>query len=264
MLSAFQTCHNGYKNKYDVSAASMVGLLHNTCILKVLLSWCLPFSCVSLPFSISGLHSSLPFTIAFVPSNFAIVSALLLHRPSELLFYHISLLSQHLNAHSEFEPCLLLLLFYMLCSVYELRLLPCPPTAALCPVQDAVDRGWLLDEASHFSGVLGLNRLLLTGLELAKALAYLHRLDILHGDLTGGNVMLTSAPVTKHDPRGFTVKVKLLLKPGCKYSPTEFTESSSRVSRTEGSSGKISAICMPDGQCTALLVFVMELRYGFL
>lgn len=70
-----------------------------------------------------------------------------------------------------------------------------------------MDRGWLLDEASHFSGVLGLNRLLLTGLELAKALAYLHRLDILHGDLTGGNVMLTSAPVTKDDPRGFTVKV---------------------------------------------------------
>ena len=78
----------------------------------------------------------------------------------------------------------------------------------LLPFQDAVDRGWLLDEASHFSGVLGLNRLLLTGLELAKALTYLHRLDILHGDLTGGNVMLTSAPVTKDDPRGFTVKVK--------------------------------------------------------
>jgi serine/threonine protein kinase len=72
-----------------------------------------------------------------------------------------------------------------------------------------VDRGWLLDEASHFSGVLGLNKLLLTALELAKALAYLHRLDIMHGDLTGGNVMLHSAPVTKQDPRGFTVKVQL-------------------------------------------------------
>ena len=71
-----------------------------------------------------------------------------------------------------------------------------------------MDRGWLLDEASHFSGVLGLNRLLLTALELAKALAYLHRLDIMHGDLTGGNVMLTSAPITEDDPRGFTVKVR--------------------------------------------------------
>jgi len=57
--------------------------------------------------------------------------------------------------------------------------------------------------------VLGLNKLLLTALELAKALAYLHRLDIMHGDLTGGNVMLHSAPVTKQDPRGFTVKVQL-------------------------------------------------------
>lgn len=75
-------------------------------------------------------------------------------------------------------------------------------------MQDAVDRGWLLDEASHFSGMLGLKKLLQTALELAKALAYLHRLDIMHGDLTGGNVMLTSAPVTQDDPRGFTVKVK--------------------------------------------------------
>lgn len=72
---------------------------------------------------------------------------------------------------------------------------------------DAVDRGWLLDQASHFSGVLGLNKLLLTALELAGALAYLHRLDIMHGDLTGGNVMLHSAPATEQDQRGFTVKV---------------------------------------------------------
>lgn len=86
------------------------------------------------------------------------------------------------------------------------------------PFQDAVDRGWLLDEASHFSGVLGLNRLLLTALELAKALAYLHRLDILHGDLTGGNVMLTSQPATQDDPRGFTVKV-------CTYPQTLRTNS---------------------------------------
>ena len=94
-----------------------------------------------------------------------------------------------------------------------------------------MDRGWLLDEASHFSGVLGLNRLLLTGLELAKALAYLHRLDILHGDLTGGNVMLSAAPVTKDDPRGFTVKASLLLNLGCKGHPIEHTKSSWMMSR---------------------------------
>ena len=73
-------------------------------------------------------------------------------------------------------------------------------------LQDAVDRGWLLSEASHFSGVVGLKRLLLTALELAKALAYLHGVDIMHGDLTGGNVMLHSTPVTADDPRGFSVK----------------------------------------------------------
>lgn len=87
-------------------------------------------------------------------------------------------------------------------------------------MQDAVDRGWLLDEASHFSGVLGLKKLLQTALELAKALAYLHRLDIMHGDLTGGNVMLTSAPVTQDDPRGFTVKVKLAHAFACYQTST--------------------------------------------
>lgn len=81
-------------------------------------------------------------------------------------------------------------------------------------VQDAVDRGWLLSEASHFNGVVGLKRLLLTALELATALAYLHRLDIMHGDLTGGNVMLHSAPLTPEDPRGFTVKVSLNIMHG--------------------------------------------------
>ena len=74
-------------------------------------------------------------------------------------------------------------------------------------LQDAVDRGWLLSEASHFSGVVGLKRLLLTALELATALAYLHGVDIMHGDLTGGNVLLHSSAVTDSDPRGFTVKV---------------------------------------------------------
>lgn len=52
-------------------------------------------------------------------------------------------------------------------------------------------------------------QLLLTALELATALAYLHSVDIMHGDLTGGNVLLHSAPVTPGDSRGFIVKVLL-------------------------------------------------------
>ena len=51
-----------------------------------------------------------------------------------------------------------------------------------------------------------LKKLLLTALELAKALAYLHSMDVMHGDLTGGNVLLQSSVATPEDPRGFTVK----------------------------------------------------------
>ena len=79
-------------------------------------------------------------------------------------------------------------------------------------VQDAVDRGWLYtSRASHFTGVTDLKKLLLTALELANALAYLHSVDVMHGDLTGGNVLLHSSPITPMDPRGFIVKVWRLL-----------------------------------------------------
>ena len=48
---------------------------------------------------------------------------------------------------------------------------------------------------------------LLTAQEIASALAYLHKLDVLHGDLTGNNILLA----TSHkDTRGFTVKVSCL------------------------------------------------------
>jgi len=79
-------------------------------------------------------------------------------------------------------------------------------------VQDAVDRGWLYtNTSSHFTGLTDLKKLLLTALELANALAYLHSVDVMHGDLTGGNVLLHSSPITPTDPRGFIVKVWRLL-----------------------------------------------------
>ena len=43
-----------------------------------------------------------------------------------------------------------------------------------------------------------------TAKEIASALAYLHSLNILHGDLSGGNILLTSS---NKDPRKFTCKV---------------------------------------------------------
>ena len=45
-----------------------------------------------------------------------------------------------------------------------------------------------------------------TALEIASALAYLHSLNILHGDLSGGNILLTSS---NKDSRKFTCKVPL-------------------------------------------------------
>lgn len=41
--------------------------------------------------------------------------------------------------------------------------------------------------------------------EVAAALQYLHRNDVLHGDLTGGNVLLTASD---KDTRGFTAKAR--------------------------------------------------------
>ncbi len=43
-----------------------------------------------------------------------------------------------------------------------------------------------------------------TAHEIAAALAYLHSQDLLHGDLTGGNILLAS---TDADERGFCAKV---------------------------------------------------------
>ena len=92
-------------------------------------------------------------------------------------------------------------------TVYHLYTI-CRGCKLVC-VQDAVDRGWLYaSHASHFTGVTGMRKLLLTALELANAMTYLHSVDIMHGQLTGGNVLLHSSPVTAGDTTGFTVKVR--------------------------------------------------------
>ena len=43
-----------------------------------------------------------------------------------------------------------------------------------------------------------------TAREIASAMSYLHSLDILHGDLSGGNILLASS---NQDDRSFTAKV---------------------------------------------------------
>ena len=44
-----------------------------------------------------------------------------------------------------------------------------------------------------------------TAREIASGMAYLHNMDILHGDLTAGNILLSSADAA--DARGFNAKV---------------------------------------------------------
>ncbi|KAL4427124.1 hypothetical protein ABPG77_001128 [Micractinium sp. CCAP 211/92] len=74
---------------------------------------------------------------------------------------------------------------------------------------DAVARGWLRTRRSQ-DAPPHLLAVLLTAQEIASALAYLHSRNILHGDLTPGNVLLCTAPplLRRHprDPRGFQAK----------------------------------------------------------
>ena len=50
-------------------------------------------------------------------------------------------------------------------------------------------------------------QVLLTAKEVATALAYLHSMRVVHGDLKSANVMLRGAPLTPTDDRGFEAKV---------------------------------------------------------
>ncbi|KAK9814720.1 hypothetical protein WJX72_010481 [[Myrmecia] bisecta] len=71
-------------------------------------------------------------------------------------------------------------------------------------LQDAVDRGWFRKRRSILDGPPDMAAILATAQEVAAAMIYLHQRDILHGDLSGGNVLLSSSSL---DKRGFTAKV---------------------------------------------------------
>jgi hypothetical protein len=72
------------------------------------------------------------------------------------------------------------------------------------PLLTAIERGAFLTQPSAQHGQPNLISVLQTLQEVAAAMHYLHNHDILHGDLTGGNVLLTAAD---KDSRGFSAKV---------------------------------------------------------
>lgn len=73
-------------------------------------------------------------------------------------------------------------------------------------LQRAVDRGWFRKVRSVTEGGPDMAAVLSTAAEIAGALRYLHEQNILHGDLSNGNVLLCT---NKDDPRGFVSKVCL-------------------------------------------------------
>ncbi|KAG2434249.1 hypothetical protein HXX76_007974 [Chlamydomonas incerta] len=79
-------------------------------------------------------------------------------------------------------------------------------------LQDAIERGWLRTERSAVSGRPNMAAVLATAREVAAALAYLHSQNVVHGDLSGWNVMLCSAgagggAAATQGGRGFVAKV---------------------------------------------------------
>jgi serine/threonine protein kinase len=64
-------------------------------------------------------------------------------------------------------------------------------------LSDAVERGWFRRKHSLFDADYSV--MLKLAKEVASAMAYLHSLNILHGDLTGNNVMLMLSSGTEMD-----------------------------------------------------------------
>ncbi|KAL4445354.1 hypothetical protein ABPG77_011179 [Micractinium sp. CCAP 211/92] len=71
---------------------------------------------------------------------------------------------------------------------------------------DAIERGWLRVGCEQ-TGPPNLAHILQTALEVSSALLYLHRQDVLHGDLTAANVLLTGVRHRGRTSRTFQCKV---------------------------------------------------------
>ena len=71
-------------------------------------------------------------------------------------------------------------------------------------LSDAVAFGWFRRRGSLYD--LDYGFIFRTAKEVAGAMAYLHSMDLLHGDLTGSNILLCASDV---DERGFIAKVNV-------------------------------------------------------
>ena len=83
----------------------------------------------------------------------------------------------------------------------------------IAALQDAIDRGWFLEAPSHELSSPCLRTILQTAREIAEAMRWLHSMCVVHGDLTGGNVLLDGAEKTPSDARGFVAKVQCSCQP---------------------------------------------------
>jgi serine/threonine protein kinase len=73
-----------------------------------------------------------------------------------------------------------------------------------CALQSGIDRGFFRNKRSILEGTPNVAAILATASQIADGMAYLHERGIIHGDLAGGNVLLTSDETSPH---GFCAKV---------------------------------------------------------
>ncbi|KAK9807617.1 hypothetical protein WJX72_004193 [[Myrmecia] bisecta] len=72
-------------------------------------------------------------------------------------------------------------------------------------LQEHIDQGVFRDQRSSYAGGVNMLWIVLTAAEIAGAMAYIHSQDILHGDLSGGNILLVGN--SGADDRPFAAKV---------------------------------------------------------
>ncbi|KAK9827953.1 hypothetical protein WJX81_000153 [Elliptochloris bilobata] len=71
--------------------------------------------------------------------------------------------------------------------------------------REAIDKGWFRTQRSQLEGAVSMAAVLATAAEVAAGMAFLHARAVVHGDLTGGNVLL--AACSAKGPNGFCAKV---------------------------------------------------------